>query len=103
MRKVYVVDPNSVVSQLVQDAAALLGCTEVAVGIPPRLVREGVTGVFPFVYTEPDDPQASGLRLAALQLRNTFNTARTAAQINNSLDAITLILRRLAQSELDRT
>lgn len=29
------------------------------------------------------------------QLRATFNTTRTAAQINNSIDAITVILRRV--------
>lgn len=101
-RKFFVVAPNTVIDAAVRSAAQAQGCTEIAQGMPPRLAREGVTTAYPFVYTEPDDPTAPGLLLAVTQLRNTFNTNRNAAQINNSLDALTVLLRRLAKNEMDR-
>lgn len=43
----------------------------------------------------PPTPEEVAWKAAVTQLRNTFNTPRTAAQINNSIDAITVILRRI--------
>ena len=103
MRHLYVVAPDQEIDQSVNDAAQAAGCAEVAQGVPPRLVREGVSGTYPFVYTEPDDPEKAPLQQAVGVLRNTFKTPRTAAQINNSIDAITVILRRIAKNELEST
>jgi len=103
MRKIYIVAPNTQLTAAVIDAAAAADCSEISQGIPPRLSRDGVTGEYPFAYTEPDDPEVAPLRAAVTVLRNQFGTTRTnLTQVSNALDAITLILRRIAKNEMDR-
>lgn len=97
MRTIYVVAPGTTVTTAIEAAANAAGASEIAQGIPPRLVKEGITGTYPFVYTEPDDPEKAPFLVAAAQLKNTYQTSRNATQINNSIDAITLILRKIVQ------
>lgn len=102
MRSVYVVPAGTEVTPEITAAAQAAGCGEVVVGIPPSLEAYVPDDGQPHVYTEPDDPAIPSLRQAAAVLRNTFGTTRTAAQVNNCLDAITVILRRIAQIQMDR-
>lgn len=104
MRRVYIVAPGTAISASVRSAAAAAGASEIAQGIPMRLVREGVTGTYPFVYEELDDPEKIPLEQAVNVLKNQFRlsqsgTPRTAAQMNNFADAVTIILRKV-HSEL---
>jgi hypothetical protein len=69
VRKVYIVAPGTPLTAGVITVAASAGCGEIAHGIPPRLEREGVTGTFPFIYTEPDDPEKVPLASAATLLK----------------------------------
>lgn len=94
-RKVYIVDPQTTVTAQIAVDASAAGCAEIAQGIPAALVKAGVKGVYPFVYTEPDDPERAPAVLAINQLRNTYGTNRTAAQINNSLDALTVLMKKV--------
>jgi len=93
-RKVYIVSPGTDITNQVIADADNAGCSEILQGIPPRLVRNGVTGVFPFVYTEPDDPDKPGRALAVTIIRNTFKKTRTPAQIDNTLDALSLLMKQ---------
>lgn len=102
MRSVYVVPAGTEVTPDIAAAAQAAGCGEVVVGVPPSLEAHVPDDGQPHVYTEPDDPALPSVRQAAAVLRSTFGTTRTAAQMNNCLDAITVILRRLAQNDLNR-
>ena len=101
MRKLYVVAPDTEIDDAVIAAATAAGSSEIVRGIPPSVVLDPPPA-FPFVYTEPDDPHMKALHLSAAVLRNTYGTTRTAAQVDNCLDAISVILRRIAQIEMDR-
>jgi hypothetical protein len=102
MRKLYIVAPNASVDASVEAAAASAGASEICQGIPRRL-QGLVEENYPQVFTEPDDPDLSGLVLAAAVLRNQFGTTRSnLTQVSNALDAITLILRRTAKNEMNR-
>ncbi len=57
------------------------------------LAADGTVTADPYVAPPPAADQ-SAFDAAVAQLKATFNTVRTAAQMNNSLDAITVILRR---------
>jgi hypothetical protein len=98
MRQLYIVAPDTVIDASVVAAA---GPREIVSGIP-RALQDIVSPPYPITYDEPDDPQAVALRQAAAVLRNTFQTTRTSTQINNCLDAITVILRRLALNDMNR-
>lgn len=105
-RRVYIIAPGQPITPQVEAAAAAAGAKEIAQGIPLGLEREGVTGTFPFVYEEPDDPERAPMRNAVIVLLNQLNrpagTQRTALQINNALDAISLILlRRVVRNEAE--
>jgi hypothetical protein len=100
MRIIYIVDPTQAITNGVRAAAQTAGATEIAQGIPPRLVRDGVIGTYPFVYEEPDDPDKVPLQQAITVLRNQFQqsqsgTPRTAAQLNNFADAMTILMRKV--------
>jgi hypothetical protein len=59
------------------------------------MLLDGFAETLPAVYVEPDDPDKAPMAAAIAQLKATFNTSRTQAQVNNSLDALTVLMRRV--------
>lgn len=95
MRKVYIVHPSTTIDAKVESDAALQGCTEIVHDIPQALVRAGVSGVFPFVYTEPDDPtKAVSKATGSLLQAYLDNPSPTPAQTIQALKELIKAVRR---------
>jgi hypothetical protein len=98
MRRVYVIDPaQSGPTANDITAAAAVSATEIARGLPPVLVKylSGPQPAYPFFVDEPDHPLPAPMLQAIAVLRNTFRTTRTPTQIDNCIDALTVLVREL--------